>query len=129
MRCSGSIAFIVVLATTFGARAAVKIDFKREVQPIFEQRCYECHGEKKQKSGLRLDRKAAAFKGGDSGKPAIVSGKSADSPLLQRLLSQDPDEKMPPKGEPLTDAQVALLRAWIDQGAVWPDDVKVKLKE
>lgn len=110
------------------ARAATLIDFKREVQPIFEQRCYECHGEKKQKSGLRLDRKAAVFKGGDSGKPAIVPGKSSDSPLLQRLTSKDPDEMMPPKGEPLTDAQVMLLRAWIDQGATWPEDGAIEKK-
>ena len=108
--------------------AAATIDFKREVQPIFEQRCYECHGEKKQKSGLRLDRKATVFKGGDSGKPAIVSGKSSDSPLLQRITSKDADEMMPPKGEPLSAAQVATIRAWIDQGAAWPDDGKPEKK-
>lgn len=103
-------------------RGQAQVDFKRDIQPIFEQRCYECHGEKKQKSGVRMDRKATVFQGGDSGKPAVVAGKSADSPLIQKVISNDPDEIMPPKGEKLTEAQVALLRAWIDQGAVWPDD-------
>jgi hypothetical protein len=122
MRCLHCILILAALGAVPFARSAARIDFKRDVQPIFEQRCYECHGEKKQKSGIRLDRKSAVFKGGDSGKPGVVPGKSAESPLLQRVTSQDPDEMMPPKGEKLTDAQVALLRQWIDQGAVWPDD-------
>jgi mono/diheme cytochrome c family protein len=122
MRCPVLIVLLVAFTATSSSRAAAKLDFKRDVQPIFEQRCYECHGEKKQKSGLRLDRKAAVFQGGDSGKPAIIVGKSSESPLLQRLTSKDADEIMPPKGEPLSEAQVALIRQWIDQGALWPDD-------
>jgi hypothetical protein len=67
----GSLLAIICLFHSRVASAAEPIDFKRDIQPIFEQRCYECHGEKKQKSGLRLDRKAAVFKGGDSGKPRL----------------------------------------------------------
>jgi hypothetical protein len=122
MRRSVLILICAVSSAGTLARGAAPINFKRDIQPIFEQRCYECHGEKKQKSGIRLDRKAAVFKGGDSGKPAVVPNKSAESPLVQRVTSKDPDELMPPKGDPLTEAQIALLRAWIDQGAVWPDD-------
>jgi len=122
MRCSGQFILLSVLGVFACPGAETKVDFKRDVQPIFEQRCYECHGEKKQKSGLRLDRKAAALQGGDSGKPSLVPGNSSDSPLLQRLTSPDPDEVMPPKGDKLTDAQVTLLRQWIDGGAVWPED-------
>src|SRR5436190_7060950 len=122
MRCPVLFAVLVAFAATPPSCAAAKLDFKRDVQPIFEQRCYECHGEKKQKSGLRMDRKAAVFRGGDSGKPAIIGGKSSESPLLQRLTSKDPDEVMPPKGEPLSEAQVDSIRQWIDQGALWPDD-------
>ncbi|HEY0548560.1 MAG TPA: PSD1 and planctomycete cytochrome C domain-containing protein [Verrucomicrobiae bacterium] len=122
MRRSVLIILFIAFTATSSSRAAAKLDFKRDVQPIFEQRCYECHGEKKQKSGLRLDRRAAVFQGGDSGKPAIIGGKSSESPLLQRLTSKDADEMMPPKGEPLSEAQVALIRQWIDQGASWPDD-------
>jgi hypothetical protein len=103
--------------------AAGKIDFQRDIQPIFAQRCYECHGEKKSKSGLRLDDKTRALQGGDSGKPPFVAGKSAESQLILRVagLVKD-DEIMPPEGDRLTARQIGLLRAWIDQGAVWPDD-------
>src|SRR5262245_49024258 len=85
------------------------VNFNRDVQPLFQQRCYECHGEKKQKSGLRLDRKSSVFTGGDSGKPAVVPGKSTESPLFQRVTSEDKDEVMPPKGERLTAEQLSLL--------------------
>jgi len=101
-----------------------KADFSRDIQPIFIKRCYECHGPDKQKSDLRLDRKADAFRGGKSGKPVFVPGKSAESHIIERVTSPDPDEVMPNKGEPLTVEQIALLRAWIDQGAVWPDEKK-----
>ena len=122
MRGLISLALVSSLGATVLAGAETKIDFKRQVQPLLAQRCYECHGEKKQKSGVRFDRKSAAFKGGDSGKPALVAGHSADSPLLQRILSTDPEEMMPPKGEKLSTDQIALLKQWIDEGATWPDD-------
>ena len=122
MRGLISLALVSSLGATVLAGAETKIDFKRQVQPLLAQRCYECHGEKKQKSGVRFDRKSAAFKGGDSGKPALVAGHSADSPLLQRILSTDPEEMMPPKGEKLSPDQIALLKQWIDEGATWPDD-------
>ena len=97
-----------------------RIDFQRDIRPVFEARCYECHGDKKQKSGLRLDRRQSVLRGGDSGKPAIVAGRSGESILIQKITSADPDEIMPPKGERLTEPQVALLKNWIDQGANWP---------
>src|SRR5213593_821249 len=72
--------------------ATTKVDFNRDIRPLFENRCYECHGPKKQKSGLRLDRKSNVFKGGDSGKPALLPGKNAEGSLIQRIVSRDPDE-------------------------------------
>src|SRR5260370_5662442 len=96
------------------------VDFERDVRPIFASRCVTCQGPEKQKSGLRLDRKNAAMKGGDSG-PAIVPGKSAASMLIQRVSSREKDERMPPVGELLSAEQIAILNAWIDQGAKWPD--------
>jgi hypothetical protein len=105
------------------------VDFVREVQPILEKNCYKCHGPEKQKGGLRLDVKAAAFKGGDEHGAAIVPGKSAESPLIKFVTSIDPDEKMPPKGDPLTPEQVALLRSWIDAGANWPDSASAKIDD
>ena len=98
------------------------VDFVKDIRPLFESKCYSCHGPEKQKGQLRLDRKADALKGGDSHAPDIVSGKSADSPLIHFVAGLVPDMQMPPKGEPLTKEQVGLLRAWIDQGAQWPDD-------
>src|SRR5216110_2399255 len=105
---------------------AASVDFQKEIRPIFESRCYECHGPNKQKSGLRLDRKENAFRGGDSGKAALLPGKSSESGLIQRVTNKDADEVMPPKGEKLTAAQIELLKDWIDQGALWPEDTSRK---
>jgi mono/diheme cytochrome c family protein len=105
--------------------AAVKVDFARDVEPIFAGRCYECHGEKKSKSSFRLDDKARAFLGGDSGKPFLVPGKSAQSQIIRRVAGLvDADEVMPATGERLTAQQIGLLEAWIDQGANWPETAK-----
>src|SRR3954470_15771280 len=92
------------------ASTSAKIDYIRDIQPLLESRCLECHGPKKQKSTLRVDMKPSLLKGGDSSKPAVVPGKSADSQLIQKVLSKDPDEMMPPKGDRLTAAQIALLK-------------------
>src|ERR1041384_5240543 len=66
------------------------IEFARDIQPILAEKCYSCHGPEKQKSGLRLDRKADALAGGDNGK-AIIPGKSAESLLLKNVLGQNPE--------------------------------------
>jgi mono/diheme cytochrome c family protein len=98
------------------------VDFAKDIEPIFANSCYGCHGPKKQESALRLDQKAGAMKGGDSfGAVAIVPGKSAESVLIQAVAQAHPDLKMPKKGDRLTVEQVGLLRAWIDQGAEWPE--------
>jgi mono/diheme cytochrome c family protein len=109
-------------AAALPAPAGRTIDYRKDVQPILATHCYSCHGPEKQKSDLRLDRRAAALQGGAEG-PDIVPGDSAASPLIERIAGLDPDAVMPPKGERLTTAQVATLRAWIDQGAPWPEDV------
>ena len=95
--------------------------FDTQIRPLLQQRCVECHGAKKQKGELRLDAKLFAFKGGHDG-PAIVSGKAADSPLFQRVTSIDEDTRMPPEGKPLSKEEVATLKAWIESGAVWPEN-------
>jgi hypothetical protein len=98
------------------------VDFARDVEPILKERCLSCHGPKKQKSGFRLDSREAALRGGDSGAATIVVGKSAESPLIRFVAGLDADMVMPPAdgGKPaLTAEQVSVLRAWIDQGAVW----------
>ena len=109
------------------APATRKIDFVKDVQPIFEAKCLACHGAKKQESAFRLDHKASALRGGDIGR-AIVPGKSGESPLIRYVAGVDPDFTMPPEGERLSAEQVAILRAWIDQGAEWPASASVELK-
>ena len=101
------------------------VDFTRDVHPILQEHCIGCHGPEKQKSGYRLDTRDAAVKGGDSGDAAILPGKSAESPLIQFVAGLDADKLMPPKksGKPrLTAGEIGVLRAWIDHGAVWPED-------
>jgi mono/diheme cytochrome c family protein len=94
--------------------------FEAKIRPLLSKHCTECHGDKKQKGGLRLDLKSHAFKGSENG-AVILPGNSAKSPLLQRVLSTEPDEKMPPKGERLSSEDVALLKNWLDAGAPWPE--------
>ncbi|HEY5311817.1 MAG TPA: PSD1 and planctomycete cytochrome C domain-containing protein [Pirellulales bacterium] len=104
------------------AVAAAPVDFAHDVAPIFAAHCMACHGGEKQESGLRLDHRAAAMQGGDSG-PAIVAGASSKSELWHRIASNDADEQMPPSdgGKALSAEQISLLKTWIDQGAVWPE--------
>jgi hypothetical protein len=96
------------------------VDFSKEVQPILSERCYSCHGADKQKADLRWDVKASAFKTGDHG-PIIVPGNSASSRVIKLVSGQEPDALMPPRGDRLTAEQIGILRAWIDQGAAWPE--------
>lgn len=101
--------------------ASRSIDFVRDIQPIFSTSCYSCHGPEKQKADLRLDVKAIALQGGMSGS-AIRPGQSAESLLIHLVAGLKGEETlMPQKGKPLTLEQIGLLRAWIDQGAKWPD--------
>ena len=109
---------------------AAPIDFVRDVRPIFEAHCYDCHSGDTRKSGLRLDVKSAALKGGDNHGPDIIPGKAAESPLIQFLTSANEDEIMPPKGGPLSEKDIATLAAWVNEGAAWPDGVdEVTLKD
>lgn len=99
-------------------------DFVRDIYPIFQKSCFECHGAEKQKAKLRLDVREAAFKGGENGSP-IVKGKPDESELLRRIsLPKSDEEVMPNRGELLSKADVEKVRAWIAAGAPWPDGVK-----
>lgn len=97
--------------------------FGEVVQPILQKNCVACHGPEKSKGKLRLDSLAATLKGGDAG-PVIIAGKSADSPLIKRLLLQVANEDhMPPEGKPQPSADdISLLQWWVDAGA--PGDKK-----
>ncbi|MBI5775016.1 MAG: SUMF1/EgtB/PvdO family nonheme iron enzyme [Verrucomicrobia bacterium] len=108
-----------------------KADFVKDIQPILEFNCVSCHREGHAKGGLKLETKADAFTTGDGG-PAIVPGDSAKSSLYtSTTVPVDDDKLMPPKnkGGPLPKEQRELLRAWIDQGAAWPDGVKLTARK
>jgi mono/diheme cytochrome c family protein len=117
-----SIGVIWSLAAPVEARAE-PIDYVKDVRPIFERHCTGCHGEKKQKSGFRLDVKAAALRGGDVHGVAIRPGKPDESLLIRVVSDRDADERMPPDGDGLSADEVAVLRKWVEEGAVWPDGV------
>lgn len=98
-----------------------QLAFHRDIQPLFESICWDCHRGGKAQGGLRLDSLAAARAGGDSGEPAVTPAKIDHSELLRRVRSTDLATRMPPRGEPLTAAQIALLERWIAEGANWPE--------
>ncbi|MCY4187386.1 MAG: PSD1 and planctomycete cytochrome C domain-containing protein, partial [Bryobacterales bacterium] len=111
---------IAALAADQDPAAPRRIDFDTEIRPLFERRCTACHGPENAMNGLRLDRKADALAGGHSG-PAIIPGNAAESRLIQLVSGDRVKAVMPPTGEPLGRAEIGRLRAWIDQGAPWPD--------
>ncbi|WP_437193344.1 DUF1549 domain-containing protein [Planctomicrobium sp. SH527] len=97
------------------------VDYEKDIAPILAAKCLDCHGEETQESRFRLDRKSALLRGGDSGEPAIVLGKSEQSHLIRLVAGLEPGQVMPPSGsESLTKSEIAILRAWIDQGVTWP---------
>lgn len=106
--------------------ATAKIDFVKDVQPILAENCLSCHGPKKQEAELRWDAKEIALRGGEHG-AVIIPGKSADSKMIQLVAGLDPENVMPKKGDRLTAEQIGVLRAWIDQGAIWPESASVKI--
>jgi mono/diheme cytochrome c family protein len=99
-----------------------KISFGKDVKAILAHTCFECHGSGKKKGGLSMMSREALLKGGENG-PAVVAGKSAESALIKRLVSGDAEEVMPQKKERLKDDEIAILRAWIDQGLVWDEPI------
>src|SRR5688572_25859071 len=103
---------------------AEEVDFARDVYPVLQRACFECHGLEKQKGKLRLDSREAALRGGDDG-AAIVVGKPEESELLRRVsLPKSDDDVMPNRGDLLTRQEIEHLRAWIAAGAAWPADLK-----
>ena len=115
------------LALLLAAAAAVlaedRVEFNRDIRPIFSDTCFACHGpdEAKMKGKLRLDSLEAARRGGKSGDPAIVPGYPEKSSVMKRLLTTDADDHMPPAEfhKVLTKAQIDLVARWIKEGAVY----------
>jgi hypothetical protein len=113
-------ALCVYLPAVFlSAQTAAKVEFGRDLLPILRQNCVSCHGPSQQKNGLRLDRKSSVMK---SGARRVVAGSSANSFLYHRLIGSEYGVQMPPSG-PLRPEQIGIIKAWIDQGADWPDSL------
>ncbi len=110
---------IALLFAPLADSSAAAPDFEKEILPVLEKRCFECHGPEKQKSGLRVDGRAALLKGGDFG-AAVVPGDAAGSHLIEVITSTDDEVRMPPKGERLSATEIETFKNWIAQGAVWP---------
>lgn len=119
---------LLAVTVAFLAASAVRcaepatVSFTRDIRPILAENCFQCHGpdQAKRKAGLRLDQRDAALKPAESGERAIVPGKPDASELLRRVTAKEATERMPPadsRKKNLTDAQVTLLRKWIEQGA------------
>src|SRR5450755_3667395 len=102
-----------VLSFTPAAPASSSPDFVRDIQPIFQKRCYSCHGPQLQLKALRFDDRQTAMR-------MIAPGDSSHSRLIA-MVEGDGGKFMPPSGPRLTASEVALLRSWIDLGAKWPD--------
>lgn len=103
--------------------AAVRqVVFSRDIKPIVDATCIQCHGHGRTKGGLQLDTRETLLKGGDSG-PAVVPGHSTESLLIELVAGVDSDNVMPKKGKRLTAEQVGLMRAWIDQGLKWDKEI------
>jgi mono/diheme cytochrome c family protein len=117
-----------VVAAAPAPAAAPGVDFIRDVQPIFENKCLECHNPNKIKGKLLMDSAVALLKGGDTG-PGLVAGKPDESEIIKRVvLPKDHDDIMPPKGGPLAANEVDVLKRWIAEGAKWPQGLVLNYK-
>ncbi|MBT5479091.1 MAG: DUF1553 domain-containing protein [Verrucomicrobia bacterium] len=100
--------------------SADEIKFERDIAPILKERCIDCHGEAKEKSGLRLDTRANMLRGGDSGLAAVIPGNPEKSYLLEVVKHLDPDVMMPPDEDRIPAKEIHLLERWIKAGSIWP---------
>ena len=120
-KCLPAYLLLAALLGPLAPRAHAKVEFNRDIRPIFSDTCFQCHGpdEKQRKSGLRLDIRANALKPAKSGAIAIVPGKPDESEIIKRVLTEDEDDLMPPTKlhKPLTSRQKDLLKQWVAEGA------------
>ncbi len=124
---------LVAMTLPFSAPAAAEepqyppsakraVSFEEDIEPIFRENCTKCHARGKAEGGFRIDVRDLVLIGSDSG-IVVETGNSEKSYLTHVISGVDPSTKMPPQGEPLSDEQVGLIRAWIDQGLPWPTGI------
>ncbi len=118
--CIRRIALLLAIVASSGLSQyafAGEVDFANDIQTVLARRCYSCHGPDTQEGAIRFDLRETLLNEADSGERAIVPGHPEDSELLRRVTSDDEYERMPPEGKPLSEDEVAALRAWIEEGA------------
>ena len=112
-------------------------DFKKDVMPILQESCIDCHAApykkgtrlRKPKGGYRVDTRENILKAGESEEAGVIPGNAAKSEVYKRIiLEEDHDDIMPPKGDPLTPAQQKIIKDWIDAGAAWAPGVVLQRK-
>jgi hypothetical protein len=108
-----------LLLLPLSASAADPVDYRKDVKPVLQERCYACHGALGQKAKLRVDSGASLLKAG-----VVIPGKPGDSELVIRISSENDATRMPPEGHPLKPEQVEKIKLWIAQGAKVPEDDK-----
>src|SRR4029077_18007214 len=122
--CSSTMSAMIcacVAGASLLAQTPAKVDFARDIQPLIKDHCVECHGPSQQMHGLRLDRRRDAMPNRVGANGArIVPASSAGSLLYRRVSGTQSGAQMPPAG-PLRPEQINVIKAWIDQGADWPD--------
>ena len=113
------VSLAATICTVLSCCADEAIDFKKEVLPLLQEHCLDCHNADLAESGLRLDSRLWALKGGDSGENVILPGNSEGSYLYQRVTTQNSSERMPPDADPLDAGELEILRQWIDHAEAW----------
>lgn len=114
---AGLFSFFVVLI--YQINLEPKVDYNTEVKPLLNKYCISCHGGVKQSGGFSLLFQEEAFAPTQSGIPAIIPGHPDKSEMIKRLHSNDPEERMPYKENPLSKEEIEILTRWIKQGAEW----------
>ena len=127
----------VILSLVVTGTSAAAPDFAKDIQPILQKNCIDCHSApykkgsrlRKPKGDFRVDTRENIIKAGESEEAGVIPKNAAKSQVYKRItLPEDHDDIMPPKGDPLTPAQQKLIKDWIDAGAEWPRGVVLKRK-
>lgn len=121
---AAGVASVVNYAALLPAAVSRPVDFVDDVQPLLKKHCYECHSAGNEEGGLNLGIRQRVLEGGDNG-PVLIPGDSSNSRLVHLVAGIEEKQVMPPEGKRITAEEVGLLRAWIDQGAKWPDGAEI----
>src|SRR5215218_3058574 len=101
------------------ARAEEPVQFNRDIRPILNAQCFKCHGGVKEAGGLNLQFREKALQAGETGEVAIVPGHPEKSAFIERITTDDKEDRMPRKGPGLSKDQIAMFKRWIAEGAPW----------